>query len=191
LRTRPAPDRRQDLRALVEQYRGESEKERDDRLRLLELLRSTEDPFARDQFDPGHVTASAFVLSPREDALLLILHGRLHKWLQPGGHVEPTDASVLEAARREVEEETGVPAASLFAATPRIFDVDVHPIPARRHEPAHQHFDVRFLLRARTTVLHQGYEVRAVRWVPWAEIARLDTDASVLRAVARLQDEAG
>jgi 8-oxo-dGTP pyrophosphatase MutT (NUDIX family) len=153
---------------------------------MLELLRSLGDPFSRDHFDPGHFTASAFVLSPGADELLMILHGRLHKWLQPGGHVEPDDASLLDSARREVAEETGLAETTLGEAGAAIFDIDVHPIPAKKNEPAHHHFDVRFLLRATTSEVTLGNEVRDVRWMPLERVPELQTDESVLRAVARL-----
>ncbi|MEN8041330.1 MAG: hypothetical protein ABFR95_07475, partial [Actinomycetota bacterium] len=48
----------------------------------------------RSEFEPGHFTASGFVTSPDGEALLLIHHGKLDRWLQPGGHIDPEDASV-------------------------------------------------------------------------------------------------
>jgi 8-oxo-dGTP pyrophosphatase MutT (NUDIX family) len=69
---------------------------------------------------PGHFTASAFVLHPSGEALLLILHRKLGMWLQPGGHLESSDVDHLGAARREVAEETGV---SRLALRDELFDV--------------------------------------------------------------------
>lgn len=155
---------------------------------MLELLRAPGDPFSRDHFHPGHFTASAFVLSPEGTALLLIFHGRLHAWLQPGGHVEPDDSSLLDAAVREVEEETGLRDMVVHGEDAGIFDVDVHPIPPRKHEPPHQHFDVRFLLQASERELRPGPEVGDARWVELEEIPSLGTDTSVLRAVEKLSD---
>ena len=96
----------------------------------LTLLRATDRPLARDQFVPGHMTASAVVLSPDRTQLLLVFHRRLGRWLQPGGHVEPKDASILETALREVAEET---CATVDAAIePVLAGIDVHEIPGRR-----------------------------------------------------------
>ena len=75
--------------------------------RALDLARSS-DPTDRDRFVPGHFTASGFVVSPDGSSLLLIHHRRLDRWLQPGGHIDPEDASPIAAAAREVTEETGV-----------------------------------------------------------------------------------
>ena len=91
------------------------------------LLSLPGDVFARDHFVPGHVTASAFVWSPDRGSVLLIHHGKLHRWLQPGGHVEPGDLDVIAAARREVAEEVGLDDVDIVGAG--LFDVDVHIIP--------------------------------------------------------------
>ena len=142
----------------------------------------------RDHFEPGHFTASAFVLSPEQDALLLIEHSKLHRWLQPGGHVDPEDADLEAAARREVAEETGLTELDLLGPAP--FDLDVHVIPARdkpgREEPEHRHFDVRYLFRARTRELNAGSDALAARWVPLADVPSMESDESVWRAVRKL-----
>ena len=141
-------------------------------------------PTSRSHFVPGHLTASAFVLSPARDALLLILHKKLGLWLQPGGHIEPSDESLAAAARREVAEEVGL---SLPAsAEGAVVDLDIHRIPARRDEPEHEHFDVRFFFHAPTLSFTTNDEVVAARWAPLAEIDRLTTDESVLRVARKL-----
>ena len=78
------------------------------RARLLSLLREHPRPLERTSYDPGHVTASGLVLSPDGSSVLLVLHRRLGRWLQPGGHLEPGDPDIAAAARREVREETGL-----------------------------------------------------------------------------------
>ena len=172
--------------ALAEQlrtHRAATELEAAHVKRMLALAAS-ESPFARTNFTPGHFTASAFVLSPQRDALLLILHRKLGLWLQPGGHVEAQDLDLLAAARREVEEEVGLSA--LEPILPGIFDVDIHPIAARASEAAHEHFDVRYLLRAASRDLRAGSEIQAAQWIPLAKVGAVQSDESVLRAVRKL-----
>ncbi|MGW1816010.1 NUDIX domain-containing protein [Streptomyces sp. NPDC002125] len=57
---------------------------------------------------PGHATAGA-ILVGRDGRVLHILHNATGKWLLPGGHIEPSDDTLLQAAGRELTEETGIP----------------------------------------------------------------------------------
>jgi 8-oxo-dGTP pyrophosphatase MutT (NUDIX family) len=170
---------------LLSSYAPDDPRERDFVLRMQALARMSA-PFSRDHFLPGHFTASAFVIDPASRALLLILHKKLGLWLQPGGHVEVTDEHVESAARREVLEETGVLELRPLLSPGSIFDVDIHAIPARKNEPAHEHFDVRFAFAATDPSLLETGEVEAVRWVPFERVASVTADESVLRAVRKL-----
>ena len=60
-------------------------------------------------------------------------------------------------------------------------------IPPRKQDPEHRHFDVRFLFHASAWDFRAGSDAHAGRWLPFGEIAELESDASVLRAVAKLQ----
>jgi len=153
--------------------------------RMLALLGGGADPFSRSSLDPGHFTASGFVLSPNGRSVLLVHHAKLARWLQPGGHIEPGDTDLAAAARREVIEETGV----ALRWEPRgILDVDIHVIPARPKEGAHLHFDVRFVFVASGEALSVSPEVLGARWVELDGVAALTDEESVLRCVARLRE---
>jgi 8-oxo-dGTP pyrophosphatase MutT (NUDIX family) len=171
-----------DLRALLEAYDAAAD-EAEDVVAILQLIDAGPDTFSADHFVPGHVTASAFVMDKSRSRLLLIHHGKLGLWLQPGGHVDDGE-DVLTAAVREVREETGVTGVPIREG---IFDVDVHLIPAHGDRPAHSHFDVRFLFEATSEELTHSDEVLGVRWVPVDDVAEIVTDLSVLRATAKLR----
>jgi 8-oxo-dGTP pyrophosphatase MutT (NUDIX family) len=175
---------RDTLQALLTTHRPAGERESAHRNAMLNLLSGSGDPFSRYHTAPGHFTASAFVLSPNADALLLIHHRKLDRWLQPGGHVDPGDADLLAAARREVHEEVGLTALAVASEGP--FDLDIHGIPAFGSEPAHQHFDVRFLFRACSLALSTSDEIRSARWFPLSELFAQETADSVMRAVRKL-----
>jgi len=172
------------IREALDAYTPSDDRERAFRERMLALCDAA-DPFSRTSFAPGHFTASAFVLSPDRERVLFVFHKKLGRWLQPGGHIERADASIVASARREVEEETAV-----FGTTPvqaGLFDIDVHDIPARRDEAAHEHFDLRVLLAAPDIAVQANDEVEAVRWVRLKDVEQLQTDESVMRAMRKLR----
>jgi 8-oxo-dGTP pyrophosphatase MutT (NUDIX family) len=126
----------------------------------------------------GHVTASAWVISPDYRQVLLMHHAKLDKWFQPGGHCDG-DPDVLRVAIKEAEEETGV---RVRPIQDEIFDVDVHPIPATSKVPAHWHYDIRFLLEADPTEeVVQNSESKAVRWISLGEVEKYNASESLLR----------
>ena len=132
--------------------------------------------------DWGHVTGSSWIVDESGENVVLVFHGKLGKWVQPGGHCEG-ESDVLSVAMREAREETGL---DVWPGADAIFDVDAHQIPPYWNTPAHVHYDVRFLLRAsheQTPIVSE--ESRAVKWVSLDEALRLSGEASVARMVAK------
>ncbi|MEM6532827.1 MAG: NUDIX hydrolase [Myxococcota bacterium] len=154
--------------------------------RMLALLAEHQlAAFSRHTFAPGHFTASAFILSPDKQRLLLIHHGKLGRWLQPGGHIEARDLNPWSAALREVKEEVGLDSSQLTADV-EVFDIDVHAIPALGKEPEHEHFDLRFLFTTLSDEVVAGDEVNDAKWWSLGELASSAEDGSVRRAVQKL-----
>ena len=125
----------------------------------------------------GHVTGSAWVLDPECCEALLTHHKKLGRWLQLGGHSDG-DGDTLAVAIREAHEESGV---AIRVLADDIFDIDIHEIPARGGEPAHFHFDVRFLLAATSRKFVVSAESHELAWVPIADMATYTDEESVLR----------
>ncbi|WP_030254676.1 NUDIX hydrolase [Streptomyces violens] len=135
---------------------------------LSDVLNEAGDSITSRKEFRGHVTAGAILLRP-DGCVLTIEHRALAKWLLPGGHVEPGDETLLGAALRELTEETGITAAHVQAASPVPLHIDAHQIPANdaKGEPAHLHFDFRFLCRTTVNdVALQEEEVTAYSWQP-------------------------
>lgn len=149
--------------------------------RMRELLATTSQPFSRDQYEPGHFTASALVVSRTHERVLLIAHPTLHLWLQPGGHIDPGDREPSAGAAREILEETGLTA----TLADDVFDIDIHEIPPRKAAPLHLHFDLRFLADVEGVPAPGGLEGVDARWLDPHEALALSTDASVHRMVRR------
>lgn len=167
---------------LLDAFSPSEAREREHHARMLSLLATTPDPFARSQYEPGHFTASAFVVSRADRRVLLIAHPTLGFWLQPGGHIEPEDGSPAAGALREVREETGIAART----APALFDVDIHEIPARGTAPAHLHHDFRFLVEVDGCPVPTGEEGLDARWLTPGDAARLTTDESVRRMIRKV-----
>ena len=137
---------------------------------------------------PGHVTGSAWVVSHDGGRFLLTHHRKLGRWLQLGGHSDG-DPDTAAVALREATEESGIVGLMLAAVDGVVqpLDLDAHEIPARGDDPAHVHYDVRFLLVAppdATIVVSD--ESLALRWFPSDRPLMVDHDVSV----ARLREKA-
>ncbi len=149
------------------------------------LLRSTDAPFSRSQFKPGHITCTALVRHPRKPLILFMRHHRLQRWLLPGGHVESDDATLALAAAREAREETLVQIDPQVA--PRLAGIDVHGIPAKkkRDEPYHLHHDLIWSFRALREEIDVTEEAPAVMWAAESDWARLVIAESIRRSILR------
>lgn len=152
-------------------------------LRMLDLAGMDGDPASRELFDPGHFTASGFVASPDGREVLLLHHEKIGKWLQPGGHIEPDDESIEGAMRREIEEETGLAELESLG----LIDIDIHEFPARRADPAHLHFDIRFGFVASSVKITTGDGALDVRWIPFNEVPDINPSRSIVRPTSALR----
>lgn len=163
---------RNELVALLGHYQTRHPEESDSLGRILHLIETRENCFERDCL-PGHITASAWIVSRESRSVLLTHHRKLDRWLQLGGHTDG-ESDVLQAALREAEEESGLTGFRPLPllGPPTIFDVDVHLIPARAKEPEHEHHDIRFLLEVSESqsIQRQVAESKAVKWFPAANL---------------------
>lgn len=126
----------------------------------------------------GHITGSAWLVDSTRQRVLLTHHKKLDKWLQLGGHSDG-DSDPLRVASREAQEESGL---AVDRVVPWVFDLDVHEIPARKSDPAHYHFDVRFALVAVGGEAFQvSDESHALAWVQVDQLAQYTSETSMVR----------
>lgn len=150
------------------------------RRRLLAFAARHPDALHR-SCESGHLTASAWVVNHDATCGLVLLHAKIGRWLQPGGHAdgEPT---LWGVALREATEETGIDGLEVWTEP---IDVDVHLFVNRREaEPSHLHFDVRYTVRCPPGAAPRGnHESDALRWITPEQLtdADLGLDASTRR----------
>jgi 8-oxo-dGTP pyrophosphatase MutT (NUDIX family) len=138
------------------------------------------DPFRRERPE-GHFTGSAWVVSADGERALLLHHRKLDIWVQPGGHADG-ETDLAAVALREAEEETGLRGLRLEGG---LFDLDRHTIPARKSDPEHFHYDVRFVVRAGDEAFVVNEEAHALAWIPVRDIAADPHADESVRRMAR------
>ncbi|MBJ7353286.1 MAG: NUDIX domain-containing protein [Thermoleophilaceae bacterium] len=170
---------REALLSDARKHKPHDEAERRHQLAMIDWLSdpSTDGPFDRNVFDPGHATGSCFVVGT-DGRAALIFHKNLKLWVQPGGHAEPGESDPAVVSAREAEEELGI---SLGGVVPELFDLDVHRIGARGGTPAHFHFDFRTLAVIEPAELAPATDAAEARWLTRAEISAIGVDVGVRR----------
>lgn len=155
-----------------------TQEEKEDTQRIIDFITAHDDCFER-SLKIGHITASSWLLNKAGTHALLMHHAKLNLWVQLGGHCDG-ESDVLAVAIKEAQEESGIQ--DIVAVSPDIFDVDVHLIPETAKEPAHYHYDIRFLLQvASDENFVQNHESKELRWIPACWDALPTRERSVAR----------
>ncbi|MDQ2853065.1 MAG: NUDIX domain-containing protein [Actinomycetota bacterium] len=132
-----------------------------------------------------HFTASMFVFDAALERVCLVLHKKVGRWLQPGGHLEAGDATVGSAAAREAHEETGLLGLALL---PGVVHLSHHALNSN-FGSCRSHLDVRFAaVAAQDTVPVCSAESQDVQWWP-VDALPPDTDDELRTVIPRIRDQ--
>ena len=173
---------RRQLIQLLKRYGGQFPGESRCLGRFLEFVEDHEDCFER-SLDIGHVTGSAWLVDAAGERVLLTHHAKLDIWVQLGGHADG-NPNILDVAATEAREESGLQ--DIEPISDEIFDLDIHTIPARKAEPEHEHFDVRFAFRCLgSEEFVVGEESKDLAWVAVADLEAVTGEESMLRMATK------
>jgi 8-oxo-dGTP pyrophosphatase MutT (NUDIX family) len=170
---------------LLARYAPEGEAETADTARIRDLLDAQADPWSRSI--ALHVTASALIVHPPSQRVLLRWHQRQQAWLQVGGHAEPGETDPVTIALREAREETGL---TDLAPWPEsgLVHLAIVPVPERGDEPAHEHADLRFVLAtARPDDVVPEHPDAALRWLTVDDACELTAEANLRETLRRAE----
>ena len=143
---------------------------------------------------PGHITGSAVLLDKKFEKIVLTHHKKLNKWLQLGGHSDG-DWLTSRVAKREAFEESGIECLDLISPTDFTttnaeaalpLDFDIHHIPARKDEPEHLHYDVRFIMIAHEERLQISDESNDLAWFKLDNVKTVTKEISTLRQIEKV-----
>lgn len=167
---------------MLNEYHPAAPEEQAYKTRMLTFIKEHDDCFER-SLAIGHITASAWLLDKTQTHALLMHHTKLDKWFQLGGHCDG-NPDVLSVAIKEAQEESGIQ--GIVPVSDKIFDIDIHLIPANKKEKEHYHYDVRFLLQVTSDEqVIQNNESKELRWIS-KNRNELPTDE---RSVTRMFDK--
>ena len=169
---------RQPLLKLLAAYNPVAPEEQAYKTRMIAFIDEHEDCFER-TLAIGHITASAWLISKDGSKALLLHHRKLNKWLQLGGHCDG-NPDTRAGAIKEAQEESGILGIEPVNVT--IFDIDIHRIPEYAAVAAHDHYDVRFLLRVTSNEqVVQNHESKGLIWVGKEPLEVPTDEPSVVR----------
>jgi len=173
------------LKAL-ENYYTDYEGEKPFIAQTIEFIKNNPNCFERTNLN-GHICGSIWIISPDGKKALLTHHKKLNRWFQLGGHSDG-DGDTWNVALREAQEESGIEGLSFI--TRDIFDIDIHPIPEnkKKNEPAHLHYDIRFLLQAPTEDFIISDESNDLKWVSSEELDKMYARGEIGSAMHRMHN---
>lgn len=139
---------REKLKEQIRRYNPVNEQEKLDKMTLLDLLNRPEDISIRENLT-GHLTASAWVVSPERRLVLMAYHRLYDSWAWLGGHADG-DWDLCRVAEKEAREESGIENLVLVSPEPvslEILTVNGHEKKGK-YVPSHLHLNLTYLFVA-------------------------------------------
>lgn len=184
------------LKQFLDSYQAYDAAEEADRKAFLYFLNQIDNDSVYDRANLiGHLTASAWVVNPARDKVLMIHHNIYQAWAWLGGHADK-EKDLLKVARKEVQEESGVKNLKLLLKDPIEIDIcKVEPhVKKGQAIAAHLHYNVVYLFEAdeNESVCCKADENSAVSWIRMDSLIKLCPSDSItgfyVRVIQKLKD---
>ena len=179
---------------ILKKYLNIFPEEKERQLKLEKYLKKFNDEQITDWNNfKGHIVASGLVYSKSEKKFLLLYHNDMNIYIYPGGHIDSNDVNPLEAAIREVKEETGLIDLKVINLTQDKFipiDIDTHTIKynERLNLPEHYHFDFRYLFVVDkiSDIKTDASELSDFKWIDINELSNNSNFGKIVEKIKRL-----
>lgn len=170
---------KENIRLIINKYLEKFPNEKERLFLLLDYLnKSNNEQIVDWDNTDGHLTVGAFVYCKNADKFLVLYHKDLEMYLYPGGHIDKDDKTMLDAAKRELKEETGLNNVKFLYINNEVlpFDIDIHIIPNndRINMPSHYHFDFRYLFFVDNVdnIILDEEECKDYKWISSNELSK-------------------
>jgi len=174
---------------IIERYFDFFPKDKEKLTILSEQIYRENNIFNRKNFT-GHIVANSLII--HNNKVLTIFHNSLKMYIQPGGHVDENDPSVLDAALREAEEETGINDLVLFEwhkQTQIPIFIESHLIPEnlKKQEKQHYHHDFMYVFKTNIKDVNlQISEVSDFSWIDIETVLKNNPDSFISKSLKRM-----
>ena len=173
------------LIAQIQDYIPVNEQEATDKAILLKWLAQPEDVSRRENL-AGHLTASAWVVTPDRQKVLMAYHKLYNSWAWLGGHADG-DWNLRRVAEKEAREESGIEDLRPVSENPvslEILTVNGHKKKGK-YVPCHLHLNLTYLFEAEPDqVLHcKPDENSGVAWIPMAQLDQYSSEPWFLERI--------
>lgn len=159
----------------VQNYVPVNEQEQTDKAILLCWLQNGGDISVRENL-VGHLTASAWVVSPDRRKVLVAFHKLYGSWAWLGGHADG-DWNLCRVAEKEAREESGIK--TLRPVSPEPISLEILPVTGHekkgKYVPCHLHLNLTYLFEADPdqSLQCKPDENSGVAWVDMDDLAEI------------------
>ena len=162
----------------IKEFRPYNEQEVTDKATLLNLLAENADISRRENLI-AHLTASAWVVNPERNKVLMAYHNLYNSWAWLGGHADG-DYDLAAVAKKEAREESGLQEVRLVSEdilSLEVLTVDGHEKKGK-YVPSHLHLNCTYLLEAdpNAPICIKEDENSQVGWIDFDDIVNKSTE---------------